>query len=254
MLRSSIIGVVIGVIPGAGGDIACWLGYNEAKRWSKHPEEFGKGSPEGIAAPEAANNAITGGALIPLLTLGIPGDSGTAVMLGALMIQGMIPGPMLFVDQAVEVYTIIIGLFMANIWMGALGFAGLRWFARIPSVPASILMPLIFVFCFIGAYSLSGNVNDMYFMVVAGLVGYVLVKLEFSIPPVILGLILGNLVEKNLERSLQLSDGSFMIFLERPIALVLLVIAALSVCLPLVKYWRSLLLQSREAKRVAGSS
>ena len=115
ILRSSIIGTIIGAIPGTGGDIASWVGYNEAKRWSKHPEKFGEGVPEGIAAPEAANNAISGGALIPLLTLGIPGDAGTAVMLSALMMQGVVPGPTLFTDQTGTVYTIIVGLFLANI-------------------------------------------------------------------------------------------------------------------------------------------
>ena len=117
ILLSSVIGTVIGAIPGTGGDIASWVGYNEAKRWSKHPEKFGEGAPEGIAAPEAANNAISGGALIPLLTLGIPGDAGTAVMLSAMMMQGVVPGPMLFTEQTGTVYTIIVGLFFANICM-----------------------------------------------------------------------------------------------------------------------------------------
>ena len=115
-------GTIIGAIPGTGGDIASWIGYNESKRWSKHPEEFGHGAPEGIAAPEAANNAVSGGAMIPLLTLGIPGDSVTAIMLGALMMQGITPGPLLFSTQTVDVYSIIISLFMANVFMCLLGY------------------------------------------------------------------------------------------------------------------------------------
>lgn len=233
MLRSSIIGVLIGAIPGTGGDIACWVGYNEAKRWSKHPEQFGQGAPEGITAPEAANNAISGGALIPLLTLGIPGDAGTAVMLGALMMHGVTPGPMLFTDEKARVYTIIVGLFLANICMCILGYGGIRIFSKITSIPASVLTPIIFIFCFVGTFALNNNIDDIFFMIIAGVAGYVLIKLDFAMPPIILGLILGNLTEKNLQRSLTLSNGSFSIFLHRPIALVLLIIAFLSLVYPL---------------------
>ena len=234
ILRSSVIGTLIGAIPGTGGDIASWVGYNEAKRWSKHPEKFGDGSPEGIAAPEAANNAISGGALIPLLTLGIPGDAGTAIMLGALMMQGVIPGPLLFKEQADKVYLIIIGLFFANICMLVLGYAGIRFFAKVTNVSGKILTPIIFVFCFVGTYALNHNLNDIFFMIIAGVVGFVLIKYDFSMPPIILGLILGNIAEKNLQRTLILSDGSFSVFLHRPIALVLLIIAVLSLTYPLI--------------------
>lgn len=234
MLRSSVIGTVIGAIPGTGGDIASWVSYNEAKRWSKHPEEFGNGAPEGIAAPEAANNAISGGALIPLLTIGIPGDSGTAVMLGALMMQGIIPGPLLFTEQTDKVYLIIVGLFLANIFMGLLGFAGIRLFSKIVAIPDVILTPMIFIFCFVGTFAMNHNISDIFLMIVAGVLGYFMLKMDFCVPPLILGLILGRTLESNLRRSLVLSDGSPVIFLQRPIAFVLLIAAFLSLIYPLV--------------------
>ena len=234
MLRSSVIGTVIGAIPGTGGDIASWVSYNEAKRWSKHPEEFGNGAPEGIAAPEAANNAISGGALIPLLTIGIPGDSGTAVMLGALMMQGIIPGPLLFTEQTDKVYLIIVGLFLANICMGLLGFAGIRLFSKIVAIPDVILTPMIFIFCFVGTFAMNHNISDIFLMIIAGILGYFMLKMDFCVPPLILGLILGRTLESNLRRSLVLSDGSPIIFLQRPIALVLLIAAFLSLIYPIV--------------------
>ena len=234
MLRSSVIGTVIGAIPGTGGDIASWVSYNEAKRWSKHPEEFGNGAPEGVAAPEAANNAISGGALIPLLTIGIPGDSGTAVMLGALVMQGIIPGPLLFTEQTDKVYLIIVGLFLANVFMGILGFAGIRLFSKIVAIPDVILTPMIFIFCFVGTFAMNHNINDIFLMIIAGVIGYFMLKMDFCVPPLILGLILGRTLESNLRRSLVLSDGSPLIFLQRPIALVLLIAAFISLIYPIV--------------------
>ncbi|MDR1533755.1 MAG: tripartite tricarboxylate transporter permease [Planctomycetota bacterium] len=236
LLRSSLIGSIIGAIPGTGGDIASWVAYNEAKRWSKRPEKFGTGVPEGVAAPEAGNNAVSGGALIPLLTLGIPGDAGTAVMLGAFMMHGIVPGPLLFRDHTVEVYTIIFGLFLANIFMCLLGYAGLRLFAKIPSIPMPTLLPIVFIFCFIGAFALNNNVDDIYFMIVTGVVGYALIKLGFSAPPLILGLILGGIVENNLTRSLVLSNGSLAIFFTRPISCVLMLIALSTLFVPAIRF------------------
>lgn len=234
ILRSSVLGTIIGAIPGTGGDIASWVGYNEARRWSKHPEQFGEGAPEGIAAPEAANNAISGGALIPLLTLGIPGDAGTAVMLSALMMQGVVPGPMLFTDQTATVYTIIVGLFMANICMCLLGYCGIRAFAKIGNVSNKYLTPIVFVFCVVGTYALNNNIIDIFLMMLLGAVAYFLIKCEFPMPPIILGLILGDLAEKNLQRALVISDGSLSIFFTRPISLVLIVISVFSLLWPII--------------------
>lgn len=235
ILISSIIGTVIGAIPGTGADIASWIGYNEAKRWSKHPEEFGKGAPEGIAAPEAANNAVSGGALIPLLTLGIPGDSATAIMLGALMMQGITPGPLLFTTQGVKVYTIIFGLFVANICMCILGYGGIRIFSKISNLPTKWLAPIVFVFCAVGTFALNNNIYDVYFMIGAGIIGYFLLKLDFCMPPIILGLILGSTIENNLRRTMVLADGHLFSFLmHRPIAVVLLIIAIISLFSPVL--------------------
>lgn len=234
MLRSSLIGTVIGAIPGTGGDIASWLAYNEARRWDKHPEEFGTGRIEGVAAPEAANNAVSGGALIPLLTMGIPGDAGSAVMLGALMMQGIVPGPLLFTTETTKVYTIIVGLFVANICMGILGFNGLRLFAKIGDIKNKYLCPIVLVFCVVGTFALNSNVNDIMMMMVVGVIAYVLIKLEFPMPPVILGLILGSTLEKNLQRALLASGGSYSIFFTRPISLALLLVAFCSMFLPTI--------------------
>ena len=234
ILGCSVIGTMIGAIPGTGGDIASWFGYTQAKRFCRHRDEFGNGAPEGIAAPESANNAVSGGALIPLLTLGIPGDAGTAVMLGALMMQGIIPGPLLFKEQTEKVYIIIIGLIFANIMMCLLGYGGLKLFAKISSIPSVILTPVVFIFCFVGTYALNNNINDIYFMIIAGITGFVLLKLDFAMPPVILGLILGTKIETNLSKSLAISDGSFSIFFTRPISCVLLIIAAFSLLSPVL--------------------
>lgn len=243
---SSAIGTMIGAIPGTGGDIACWLAYMQAKRFSRHPEKFGTGYPQGVAAPEAANNAMSGGALIPLLTLGIPGDAGSAVMLGALMMQGIIPGPLLFKEQTGAVYTIIFGLIFANICMAILGFSGIRLFSKITNVPNMILTPVIFVFCFVGTYAMNHDVNDIFFMIIAGIVGFILIKLDFSMPPIILGLILGNMVEKNLQKSLVISNGNLSIFFTRPISSVLLIISVVSLFLPLVMNYY----QSRKSRNI----
>ena len=234
LIRSSVIGTVIGAIPGTGGDIAAWVGYNEAKRWSKHPEKFGDGAPDGIAAPEAANNAISGGALIPLLALSIPGDACTAIMLGALMMLGITPGPLLMSEAPDKVYMIIIGLFFANVFMGLCGFSGIKLFAKISSVPNIILTPLIFVFCFVGTYAVNHTVQDIYLMIICGILGFFIIKAGFSIPPIILGLILGGILEKNFRRSLVLSAGDWTTFFTRPISCTFIIIAFLSLFSPLI--------------------
>ncbi len=234
IIRSSVIGTAIGAIPGTGGDIASWVGYNEAKRWSKHPEKFGDGAPDGIAAPEAANNAISGGALIPLLSLCIPGDACTAIMLGALMMLGITPGPLLMSETPHMVYMIVIGLFTANVLMGICGFSGVKLFAKISSVPEIILTPLIFVFCFVGTYAVNHTVQDIYLMIICGILGFFLIKMEFSVPPIILGLILGNILEKNFRRGLVLSKGDWTTFFTRPISCIFIIISILSLIYPFI--------------------
>lgn len=235
ILRSSLIGTFIGMIPGAGADIASFVSYNEAKRFSKDKEAFGKGALDGIAAPESANNAVTGGAMIPLLTLGIPGDSVTAVLLGALMVQGIQPGPLLFENSGDIVYTLFVGMLLANILILVIGLLGTRLFTKILLIPKSILSPIILVLCVVGSYSLGNNYFDVIIMLIAGIIGYFMSKAKFPASPVILGLILGPMMESNLRRALVMSKGDLSIFYTRPITLVLLIIATLTLMIPIIK-------------------
>lgn len=232
LVRSSCIGTFIGCVPGTGGDIASFVSYDQAKRWSKHSENFGKGEPEGIVASEAGNNSVSGGAFIPVLTLGIPGDGATAIMMGALMVQGLQPGPLLFVQKAPDVYAIFIGLLLANIVMGIMGFSLIKLFVKVVSVPIHILLPIIVMMTFVGTYSYNNSMNDVYLMVFSGFVGYFLNKLGFSMSAVIIGIILGSMAEQNFVGSLIMSDGSFSVFFTRPLCLFFLAAAALSLLSP----------------------
>ncbi|MEW9122541.1 MAG: tripartite tricarboxylate transporter permease [Thermotaleaceae bacterium] len=234
ILRSSGIGTFIGMIPGAGADIASFVAYNEAIRFSKDKEGFGKGEMKGIAAPESANNAVTGGAMIPLLTLGIPGDAVTAVLLGALMVQGLQPGPLLFQNNGDIVYTLFVGMLIANILMMVIGLLGVKYFTKILLIPKSILAPIIMVLCVVGSYSLNNSYFDVLVMFVAGVIGYFMTKQGFGSSPLILGLILGPLMENNFRRTLLMSKGSLKIFVTRPISLGLLTLAFISLVGPII--------------------
>ena len=235
---------------GTGGDIASWVSYSQAKSWSKHKEEFGHGSPEGLAACESGNNAISGGAFVPLLSLGIPGDAGTAVMLGSLTMLGLAPGPLLFTEHKDSVYMLFVGLFVANLLMGILGFAGIRLWSRVLDIPQKILLPLIFTFCFVGTYACNRSINDVYMMIIAGIVGYVLQKLDFALPPIILGVILGGMIEKNFRRALILSDGDVGTFFTRPISCVFIILAVVSLFSPVIKT----VIASKKAKKQAAAA
>lgn len=247
IVRGGITGTFIGIIPGAGGDISAFVSYDMERRVSKHPQLFGTGIPEGVAAPESSNNGTTGGALIPLLTLGIPGDANTAVMLGALMIHNLTPGPMLFVEKADIVNTLFIGFMAANVFMLILGLLGIPLFVKIVQIPKRILVPVVIVLCIVGSYAINNNYLDIVVMLVAGVAGYVLVKGGFPLSPIVLALILGPMAEGNLRRSLVMSGGSPMIFLERPIAAVFIVIAVICLFLPIIKRWISLYRESGRA-------
>lgn len=233
ILGSSGIGTFIGMIPGAGADIASFVAYNEAKRLSKNKSEFGNGSLRGLAAPEAANTGLTGGAMVPLLTLGIPGDAVTAVLLGALTVQGLQPGPQLFVSDGSLVYALFIGMLIANLFILIIGFSGIRFFTKILKVPGHFLMPVILVLSVVGAYALNNNYFDVIVMFAAGIGGYFMKKFNFPVAPLILGLILGPLLESNLRRSIILAQGDMTIFLTRPITVVLLTLAVLTLLSPL---------------------
>jgi putative tricarboxylic transport membrane protein len=236
IFRSGLIGTFIGIIPGAGADIAAFVSYNEAKRFAKKEEKetFGKGNKKAIASAEAANNGVTGGAMVPLLTLGIPGDAVTAILLGALVVQGVQPGPQLFETSGELVYTLFAGMIVANILMVAFGLSGIRLFTKILMVPKNILGPIILVLSTVGAYAISNNFFDVYTMLGAGIIGYFMKKYGFPASPIVLALILGPMAESELRRSLVMSEGSYSIFFERPIALVFIIISILSLVLPLV--------------------
>ncbi|WP_300001480.1 tripartite tricarboxylate transporter permease [uncultured Cedecea sp.] len=233
-LRSSAIGTGIGTIPGIGGDISSFIAYNEAKRWSKHPEEFGKGSPEGVAAPEAGANSVTGGCMVPLMTLGIPGDGATAIIMGAFMVQGLALGPQLFTNNPVEVNSIFIGLMVANILLGILGFLCMRVFVKVMDVPRRILVPIILLLCCVGAYSVNHDMTDVFIMIGAGILAYILIKLDFSMSPIVIGIILGPMAESNLRRALTMSQGDLSILYTRPVTATFLGIALLTLLLPII--------------------
>lgn len=228
----SLSGILVGIIPGTGASIASFLSYDFTRKTSQKPQEFGNGSIEGIASAECANNAITGTALVPLLTLGIPGDAAVALMLGALMINGLTPGPNLFQNHGTAVYAIMIGLIFVNIFMLIQGKYLLKLFAKVVKIPQEILIPIIAIFCFAGAYSLKESMFDVGTAVVFSAIAYIMGKFGFSTVPTLLGLVLGALTEKNLRRSLMISDGDWSIFIERPFSLVfcvLIVIVLISI-------------------------
>ena len=252
LLRSSIIGTFIGCVPGTGGDIASFVSYDQAKRWSKYKDNFGNGEPEGIVAPEAGNNSVSGGAMIPMLTLGIPGDGATAIMLGALMVQGMQPGPLLFKEQASSVYAIFIGLLLANAVMGLMGFSLIRVFVKVVNIPKEILIPVIFTLTFVGAYAYNNSMNDVFVMVFCGFLGYFMNKTEFSMSAIVIGIILGALAETNFRGALTMSDGNFSIFLTHPICAVFLALAAISLLSPVLGPVVKKLLGKDKAKQETG--
>lgn len=214
VLMSSLIGVMVGIVPGTGASEASWFSYNTAKNLSKHPEEFGKGSVEGIAAAESANNAVTGATLIPLLTLGIPGDGTVAIMLSALMINGLNPGLSLFTTDGDIMYAIMLGLILVNIFMLIQGKFLTTLFAKVVSIPQEILTPIIVIFCFAGAYSVNENYFDVAVALVFGALAWVLRKLDLPPVPILLGLVLGRMTETNFRRALLISNGDPSIFLQ----------------------------------------
>ena len=240
IMKSSVVGVLIGILPAAGGDIGSWVGYNSAKNSSKHPEEFGKGSIEGIAASEAANNAVTGGALIPLLTLGIPGSGTAAIMLGGLMIHGLQPGYELFTKSGTVTYAIMIGFLIANILMGILGLLTARYVAKVSLVPMAVLAPIIVALATVGTFAINNSVFDLYVMVIFGILGYFIRKIKVGAAPVILGTILSSMVEKNYRRCLVLSRGNMLNYLlSRPISLLLIALILIGVFAPFaINKWR----------------
>lgn len=241
-LESGIIGVIVGIIPGAGGNIASFLSYNEAKRLSKKPALFGHGSREGVAASEAGNNGVTGGALIPMLTLGIPGNAVTAILLGGLMIQGLYPGNDLFTVRANITYPFIIGFFLANVFMLVEGLFASSWFSKIVKVPSNFLIVGILVLTSVGAFAINNSMGDVYVMLFFGIVGYILKQLEFDPTPIVLGMILGSITERGLMQSITLNHGllpALQSMLTRPICLILIAMSLVSLVVPIYNAYKT---------------
>lgn len=234
IIRSWIIGNLVGILPGAGASIACFMGYNTSRQFSKHKEEFGNGSIEGLAGSEAANNAVTGGSLIPMLTLGIPGESVTAVLMGGLIIQGLQPGPELFSRYAPMTYTFFAGFVIVQFFMLAIGLAGCRAFAQISRLSDSLLIPSVAVLCTVGAFAIHKNFVDVVVMMIFGMLGFLVRKLDLNPAAIVLALILGPIGESGLRRSLILSGGDPGILFSTPICWILVIMSVLGVCSPIL--------------------
>ena len=226
----SIVGTLLGVLPGAGGPIAAFLSYDYAQKATKRPAEpFGQGAIEGVAAPESANNAVTGGALVPMMTLGIPGDPVTAILVGALLVHGLAPGPLLFIERADFAYGLIFSFFWANIFNLIIALAGLRALIKLIALPRTILMPIIAILCVVGAFSLRNSVFDIYVMLFFGVLGLAMRWLDMPVVPLLLALVLGGQLEEHMRVALTGSQGDYSVFVTSPYSLLFLVLAAVSV-------------------------
>lgn len=218
-IRGSVLGTVVGALPGAGADIAAWMAYAVSKKFSKESEKFGTGHPEGLAEAAASNNAALGGAWIPALVFGIPGDSITAIVIGVLYMQNMNPGPTIFINNPQNIYAIFLIFIAANLLMLPLGWLCIKSASKVLRTPRNILMPLILVFCIVGSFAINNTIFDVSVMIAFGLLGWWLEAHSFPIAPAILGLILGPMLEENFITSMMKADGNFLAFFERPIAL-----------------------------------
>lgn len=246
IFKGSLIGTFIGAIPGAGGDIAAFVSYSEAKRSSKHPELFGHGAPEGIAAAESANNGCSGGAMIPMLSLGVPGDSNTAVLMGAFIMHGFQPGPMMFVEHLDIVYAVFGAILAANLAFLIVGMLGVNLFSKIISVEKYFLIPCILVLSLVGAYAINQSMFDVYFAIVMGVIGYLLQKYDFPLSPILLALILGPMSESNIRRYMQIVDGKFVTIFSRPICIVFFLLALVSL---ITAFYNQRKIARREAEK-----
>ncbi|SDN79529.1 tripartite tricarboxylate transporter permease [Alkalicoccus daliensis] len=231
--RSSVLGFFTGVLPGAGATIGSFLGYSMEKRIAKDGDTFGKGNIKGVAAPEAANNAASGGSFVPLLTLGVPGSGTTAVLLGALLVMGVTPGPLMLEDRPDVFWGVVASMYIGNIILLLLNLPLIPLISKILNTPRAMLLSLIVVFCMIGVYGLSFNPFDLMLVLIFGLIGFAMRMYGFPAAPLILAMILGAIMEENMRRSLQISQGDWMIFIDKPISFTLLILAAVSLLLPL---------------------
>lgn len=240
IVRGSIIGVILGAIPGIGGTPAAFMSYGEAKRTSKHPELFGKGSLEGVAAAESGNNGVCGAAMIPLLSLGVPGDVIAGIILGAFMFHGLTPGPLLFQENLTFVYAIYIGIMVCSPVMLVVGAAAIKAFGGISRIPKQILFPVLIAVCFFGAYAVNTQQFDILAMIVFGILGYIMILVKLPPAPLVIAFILGPYFEDNLRRSLVLSDGSLSIFIRSPICWFFIALTILTLAFILRRQYRAM--------------
>ena len=237
--RSSVMGFIVGVLPGAGATIASFLAYGTERRLNRDQPDFGNGNIRGLAAPEAANNAACTGSFVPLLTLGIPGSGTTAVLLGALIAYGIQPGPRLYVDQPEIFWSVIVSMYVGNLFLLALNLPLIPYLARLLAVPRQFLIPLIVFFSMMGVYLVSFNPFDLQLMVLVAVIALVLRLLSFPMAPLLLGFILGGMLEDNLRRTLTISDGDLSYFFDRPLTLLLATLVVLVLISPLLQWWQS---------------
>ena len=234
ILRGSFLGFFIGVLPGAGATLASFFSYIGEKKFSKNPEKFGTGMIAGVAGPESANNAASGGAMIPLLTLGIPGSGTTAILMGALIMYNIQPGPLLFDDHPEVAWGLIASMFVGNLMLLVLNMPLVKIFAKIIQTPKKYLLPIIIAISFFGVYAVQYTTFDLYLLLACGVLGYLLTKNDFPVAPLVLALVLGPMIENNMRRALTISNGEFSTFVTNPISLVLLIIAAAWLLIPLI--------------------
>lgn len=234
MGRGTLLGFLAGILPGAGASLGAFIAYIAEKKWWRGQGEFGKGDPRGVAAPEAGNNAAAGGTLVPMLALGVPGSATTAVLLGVLMSLDVTPGPLLFTNNPDMVWGLIAALFIGNIMLLVMNLPMVGLFARVLDVPSKYLMPAVVLISFVGIYGLTGSTFDVYMMVVFGVLGWVFRKADIPMVPAVMGIVLGEMMEKNLRRALTISDGKLDIFWDSPLALSMLAVAVLAFVAPLI--------------------
>jgi len=249
IIRSGLIGTFIGIIPGVGEDIGAWVSYAAARRKSKEREKFGKGSIEGLMAAETGNNAVVPGAIIPALTLAIPGSAPAAVLLAAMFIHGLRPGPLIMVESPQFVYQVVAMVFFATLAILIYGVGLSKPLLKVLAIPRTRLMPVVFVLCAVGSYAITSRTFDIWVMIGFGIVGYILRQMKYPMAPLVLGIILGDLMDKNLRRGLVLTDGDLTPFFTRPICLVLWLITFTSIILSIDPLRHAL----QEAFRLFGS-
>ncbi|MGB5945786.1 tripartite tricarboxylate transporter permease [Paenisporosarcina sp.] len=234
IVRGSFLGFFIGVLPGAGATLASFFSYMAEKKFSKHPEKFGTGAIEGVAGPESANNAASGGAMIPLLTLGIPGSGTTAILMGALIMYNIQPGPLLFEDHPEVAWGLIASMFIGNLMLLVLNMPLVKVFAKIIQTPKKYLLPIIVAISFFGVYAVQYTTFDLYLLLACGFLGYLLAKNDYPLAPLVLALVLGPMIENNMRRALTISNGDFSIFVTKPLSLVFIIAAIAWIVIPLL--------------------